>query len=450
MAGMRGSAALGAPALLLRRGGLTIPIAPAAPATAAPPVAGSPRGAAGLFPGRRRAVSGRRIGRMTGRHLFGHGMHPAYICRLVVGRARSVFPVNGVPDRAGSAFVSQWLRPFPKGGQEQAPDGVTGEKVSRYAFPGQARERWPRRSIIFILRSMDDRTIPQNPSPSWPALAAALCLLSGSLIVVDAALVEPDEVEVEHSLEYVPVWRSAAPDLTLVHLSDIHVERLGARERRAIDAVNTARPDLIVISGDLVRTGSHPEGLREFLSALRARRGRFVVFGNHDHDSGIAESWGPEVVAQSGFTLLENASQRVTTPSGTILIAGIDDPVTGHDSLKRAMAAVSRRDLSILVTHSPEIVGDLGHWDIDLVLAGHTHGGQVRLPILGAPLLPAGTRPYVEGWFDVGGGARLHVSRGLGWCGLPIRFLCRPRVDVITLRGGAVPRGRARIATGPA
>ena len=138
------------------------------------------------------------------------------------------------------------------------------------------------------------------------------------------------------------------------------------------------------------------------------------------------------------------------TPSGAILIAGVDDPVTGHDSLKRAMASVSRRDLSILATHSPEIVGDLGNWDIDMVLAGHTHGGQVRLPILGAPVVPDGTRPYVEGWFDVDGGARLHVSRGLGWCGLPIRFLCRPHIDVITLRGGPPPRGRARIATGPA
>jgi predicted MPP superfamily phosphohydrolase len=297
---------------------------------------------------------------------------------------------------------------------------------------------------------MDDRTIPSNRLPSWPLLAAALSLLSGSLIAVDAFLVEPDDVEVGHSVEYVPAWNSSAPDLTLVHLSDIHVESVGRRERRAIEAVNSAGADLIVISGDLVRTGSHPEALREFLSALRARRGRFAVFGNHDHDSGIAGTWGPGVVAQSGFTLLENDSRRITTPSGTILIAGIDDPVTGHDSLRRAMMAVARRELSILVAHSPEIVGDLGNWDIDLVLAGHTHGGQVRLPIFGAPLVPAGTRPYVEGWFDVDGGARLHVSRGLGWCGIPIRFLCRPRVDVITLRGGAPPRGRARIATGPA
>jgi predicted MPP superfamily phosphohydrolase len=297
---------------------------------------------------------------------------------------------------------------------------------------------------------MDDRAIPSHPLVSWPFLAAALCLLSGSLIAVDTTLIEPDDVEVEHSLEYVPAWRSSAPDLTIVHLSDIHVESVGRRERRAIDAVNSAGADLIVISGDLVRTGNHPEALRGFLSALRARRGRFAVFGNHDHDTGIAGTWGPGVIGQSGFTLLENTSRRLTTPSGTILIAGIDDPVTGYDNMRRAMAAVARREMSILVTHSPEIVGDLGNWDIDLVLAGHTHGGQVRLPIFGAPLLPAGTRPYVEGWFDVDGGARLHVSRGLGWCGLPIRFLCRPRVDVIILRGGAPPRARARIATGPA
>jgi hypothetical protein len=118
---MRRRSALGTPALLLRRAGTAVPIAPAAPATAAPTVAGSSPRAAGLLAGRGRAVAGGRIGPLTGRHVFGHGMRPAYFCRLVVGRARSVFPVNRVPDRAGSAFVSQWLRPFPNGGGKNRP-----------------------------------------------------------------------------------------------------------------------------------------------------------------------------------------------------------------------------------------------------------------------------------------------------------------------------------------
>jgi predicted MPP superfamily phosphohydrolase len=84
-------------------------------------------------------------------------------------------------------------------------------------------------------------------------------------------------------------------------------------------------------------------------------------------------------------------------------------------------------------------VRSLGNWDIDLVLAGHTHGGQVRVPLVGALWVPFGTRDYLDGWFDVAPDVRLHVSRGLGWSWLPIRFFCRPTIDIITLRAGRKP-----------
>lgn len=254
-----------------------------------------------------------------------------------------------------------------------------------------------------------------------------------------ASLIEPDWIEVVRSVEYMPMLRPGAPDLTLVHLSDIHIGSIGRRERRAIEMVNAAQPDLIVISGDLVRSGVRPGDLESFLVALRARRGKFLVWGNHDYWDDLPRTWGPEVVRRSGFTLLSNSSQRVPYPGGRIVIAGLDDSVTGHDSLKLAMVGVTRRDACILLVHSPDIVASLGNWDIDLVLAGHTHGGQVRLPVLGALWVPYGTTDHIDGWFDVDPGVRLHVSRGLGWSWLPLRFFCRPAIDVITLRSGRPP-----------
>jgi predicted MPP superfamily phosphohydrolase len=267
-------------------------------------------------------------------------------------------------------------------------------------------------------------------------------LVSGVLVLAAglyASLIEPDWIEVVRSVEYMPMLRPGAPDLTLVHLSDIHIGSIGRRERRAIEMVNAAQPDLIVISGDLVRSGVRPGDLESFLVALRARRGKFLVWGNHDYWDDLPRTWGPEVVRRSGFTLLSNSSQRVQYPGGRIVIAGLDDSVTGHDSLKLAMTGVTRRDACILLAHSPDIVTSLGNWDIDLVLAGHTHGGQVRLPVLGALWVPHGTTEHIDGWFDVDPGVRLHVSRGLGWSWLPLRFFCRPAIDVITLRSGRPP-----------
>jgi uncharacterized protein len=272
-------------------------------------------------------------------------------------------------------------------------------------------------------------------------LLLGLCLVAGATAAFDAFLVEPNWIEVRRSVEYLPVIRVSAPDLTIAHLSDLHIGRLGARELRAIEIVNSEQPDLIVISGDLSRRGKHPRDIEAFLSALRARRGKFLVWGNHDHRGRMASTWGPDLVRRAGFTLLQNSSRRIAYPGGRLYIAGVDDPVTGRDNLHLALERVPRRDVCILLAHSPEVVRNLGNWDIDFVLAGHTHGGQVRLPFIGALWVPFGTRDYPDGWFDVDRGVRLHVSRGLGWTGIPIRFFCRPRIDLIVLRGG-VPPGR--------
>ncbi len=273
----------------------------------------------------------------------------------------------------------------------------------------------------------------------WPLACGAIAL---AVLAIDGFIVEPNWIEVGRSVEYLPGLRAGASDLTLVHLSDLHVARLGFRERRAIDIVNAARPDVIVVSGDLTARGGRPEALAAFLAALRARGGKFAVWGNHDYWDGAATTWGPEAVRRGGFTILDNASQRIGFPGGRLVIAGIDDPVTGRDNLKKAMQRVSRREVCLLLAHSPEVARSLGNWDIDLVLAGHTHGGQVRLPWIGAIWIPYGTRDYLDGWYDVDGGARLHVNRGLGWSWIPVRFLCRPRIDRITLRGGLPPGAR--------
>jgi predicted MPP superfamily phosphohydrolase len=268
---------------------------------------------------------------------------------------------------------------------------------------------------------------------------AAGCLLSGSVLLVDALWVEPEWIEVTHHVEYVAAWRRSAPDVVLVHLSDPHIEEHGRREAEALERIIACRPDVIAITGDLVRAGRDPAALERFLAGLPAPGRKFAVWGNHDHASGLAGAAGRALLARAGVTLLENAHRRIDTPGGPLVVAGLDDPSSGLDNLARALAGVAREDATLLLSHSPEIAGALGNRDVDLVLSGHTHGGQVRLPFLGAILLPAGTRHFEDGWFDVDGGARLHVSRGLGWSGLPIRFLCRPRIDVITLRGGAPP-----------
>src|SRR5438093_1262194 len=201
----------------------------------------------------------------------------------------------------------------------------------------------------------------------WALYAAGLVGLGAA---VDATLIEPNWIEVVRSVEYLAMLPTVAPDLTLMHLRGSHIGSIGYRERRAIDIINDAQPDIIILSGDLVRGGDRPRGLQTVLGSLRARYGKFLVWGNHDYRDGVPGTWGPEVVEHAGFTLLRNSSRAVIYRGGKIVIAGLDDPITGHDNLRLAMTRVSRRDPCILVSHTPEVARSLGHGDIDRLLAG--------------------------------------------------------------------------------
>jgi predicted MPP superfamily phosphohydrolase len=267
--------------------------------------------------------------------------------------------------------------------------------------------------------------------------------------VVDAVRLASVRIAVSRSVEYVPGWRRGTPALTLVHLSDLFVRTFGDRERRAVAIVNEARPDLIVISGGLLAEGGDVGALTEFLKSLRAARGRVLVFGAEDHASGLADGQGAEVARRSGFTLLRNAGLRVATRSGPVVIAGLDDPFGGHDSLVRALKGAGRRELTMLVADDPAVALDLGNWDIDLVLTGGGPDGGALAPRNAAPWDRFGHEPDAFGWLDTGGGARLHVARGLA--ARPLGFLSPPRVDVVSLRGGPPPTSsRARAASAPA
>jgi hypothetical protein len=273
-------------------------------------------------------------------------------------------------------------------------------------------------------------------------------VLSGLVLLADAAVVEPNWITIGRSIEYVPALPRRSRDLVVAHLSDLHVARLGFRERRAIAVLREARPDLILISGDLVRGPGSVPALEAFLGALRAPYGVHVVWGSHDHRDGVTNEAGVLAIRRSGAVLLNNASRRVGEPTGRVHVAGVDDPVTGHDNLRRAMRGVPRRDVCLLIAHTPAIAASIGNWDIDLLFVGHTHAGQVRLPLVGALYLPWGTRGFAEGWFDTPGGARMHVSRGLGWSWIPVRFFCPSRIDLITLRAGPAPGRGSTTVTG--
>jgi predicted MPP superfamily phosphohydrolase len=240
--------------------------------------------------------------------------------------------------------------------------------------------------------------------------------------------------------------------LRAAFLTDLHYGLyVGARQVRAwVDATNAERPDLVLLGGDLLdtRSDADPAPLLAELARLRAPHGVFGVWGNHDYGSfgRYAPRWrGPgqanwpgrradlaAAFAGAGVTILRDAGRAVRDD---LWLGGVDDFWQGQPDPAAALAGADGR-ATLLLSHNPDLLPELPG-RAGLVLCGHTHGGQVRLPLLGAPMIPSryGQR-YAMGWVQGAHATPAYVSRGLGTSGVPFRNLCPPEITLLTLTPG--------------
>jgi uncharacterized protein len=265
---------------------------------------------------------------------------------------------------------------------------------------------------------------------------AAVGALAGAVLAAYAFLIEPRWLDVRR-IEIAPArWPRHLDGLTVAHLSDLHLGApgSGALVRRALAVVDAARPDLVVLTGDYTVRGKDPTGVRVALADLHTRPA-FAVLGNHDYKAGPAAA--DEIAAEIaglGITVLRNAAVECPTRRGMIWIAGLDEHRYGHADVRRTLGQIPADAWPrVLLAHTPAALHRLPDDAVDLALAGHTHGGQVRLPPLTTWYVRLVYSRFVAGAYPHRG-AVLYVSRGLASVGIPARFLCRPEVTLVTLR----------------
>lgn len=252
-------------------------------------------------------------------------------------------------------------------------------------------------------------------------------MILGALVAtptLDALAVEPYWIEQSHVAIRAPVKRS----LRVMHLSDLHGAGLGAREAKVLSIMEREQPDVIVLTGDTSDRGSF-DGYRPFLEKLRAPLGVFAVQGNWEY-------WQP---AADERATLEAANIRLLIDEAVLLrddvwLVGFDDSTGGSPAPDRALHAIPQPNLGAVLglMHTPTLFDRL-EGKVDVVLAGHTHGGQVRLPMIGPLWTPPGSGRYVSGLYDGPNGSYLFVSRGVGTSILPLRFFCRPEVAIVDI-----------------
>ena len=233
---------------------------------------------------------------------------------------------------------------------------------------------------------------------------------------------------------------------TIVQLSDFHYEEefSAIPIRRSVELVNSLHPDLVVFTGDFVTVPMFRFGLQAaraaanavfpcaaVLSGIKPRMGSFAILGNHDAHS------NPALVASGlrahGIPLLKNSRVPIERGGGRFWLAGVDDALEGQPDLGAAIAKIPPGETIILLAHEPDFADEAALTTVDLQLSGHSHGGQIWIPGVGAPWLPPLARNYPRGFYKIENMV-LYTNVGIGTIRAPIRINCVPEVTHITLR----------------
>jgi predicted MPP superfamily phosphohydrolase len=281
--------------------------------------------------------------------------------------------------------------------------------------------------------------------------------MSGGWILITAAavwawtnLVEPFSLRLRHRSLTLPHLPPALEGFTILHLSDLHIRKRGLLERKLSRLLAQTSAHLAVLTGDLVDADSGVAPLAEILSHIQTLLGTYAVWGNSEHKPSRLSH--PEKLEQAlrevGVDILNNAASMVHHHGATIWLGGVDDPHSGFADLSALVPPLPPADLRLLLAHSPDVLRDPLTRHLDLILCGHTHCGQIRLPRWGAlwshtrlgrwvgePILTPEhiarrlNRPLPQPY--------VMVSPGVATVGAPFfkaRLFCPPEVTLIVLR----------------
>ncbi|MHB8302164.1 MAG: metallophosphoesterase [Acidobacteriaceae bacterium] len=255
---------------------------------------------------------------------------------------------------------------------------------------------------------------------------------------------ERHRLEITHRTVELARLSPALDGLRIAQISDIHYEQFTEPYyvREVVGQINKLAPDLVLMTGDFVSEGprsdrrdaqmSYP--CAEILAGIQCPQ-RWCVLGNHDVKVGQAVV--THALESHGLPVLSNRHVPFERNGSRLWLAGVEDIGIGNPNLHLAAppGLQTAQEPVLLLAHEPDFADRVvQHGGIDLMISGHTHGGQIRLPLYGALYLPPLGRKYVQGMFHLENGLQLYVNRGIGCVGLPFRFDCRPELTMITLR----------------
>lgn len=272
---------------------------------------------------------------------------------------------------------------------------------------------------------------------------------AGAAIATDSILIEPNRPRIVRREIALRRWPARLEGFTIALLSDFHYDPYFSEHplHAAVGMVNDLRPDLIVFAGDFVslptfidtkeaeiKAAFAAEPCARLARQMQAPHGLWAVLGNHDVLT------DPHRVTNAllgeGIQVLVNESAAIEANGGRFWLAGVSDVMEAKPDLDSTLRKVPTDEATILLAHEPDFADHVAHHAVDLQLSGHSHGGQVRVPLIGPLYLPELGRKYIWGLYRIGE-LTLYTNPGLGTLGVPVRWNCPPEITFLTLRRAA-------------
>lgn len=289
---------------------------------------------------------------------------------------------------------------------------------------------------------MDSSVSPHPPRRGFSRRAfMKLAAAAGAIGVFYPFEVSRHELQVEKHDVLLPKLADEFRGMKIVQISDMHFEEFDEAYflEHVVDVVNRLKPDVVLYTGDFVSYGPFPiaygrsriEPCAEILARTKCPQ-RFASLGNHDYIVGWKRV--KDGLESHGIPALVNQAVPLERGGKRLWIAGLGSACAGASHPDRAIPKSALRDGEpiVVMSHEPDVLPQIASYGVDLMLSGHTHGGQVRFPLVPPLYLPPLGRIYVEGMFRLGN-TQLYVNRGIGAVQIPVRLNCRPEITQFTL-----------------
>lgn len=228
-------------------------------------------------------------------------------------------------------------------------------------------------------------------------------------------------------------------NLKVVQFTDTHLGEFFSLEQleKVVEKINSENPDIVVFTGDLMDNASKYQKVYDIASVLEdinAEIGKYAVYGNRDYGGGAVREY-ENIMEEAGFKVLVNSSDDIIFNNKNIKILGADDALMGSYDYKSTTKNIKNEDVNILITHEPDLIDDFFDYPIDLALTGHSHGGQVYIPLYGPAKKTALAEKYTKGIYNMENEreTQLYVNSGIGNTKLPFRLFNIPQIAVFNI-----------------